>query len=69
VNHRDKQWAEQVVAANQGSQGGPGYDVEFGASLTEVLELVRTSGVIVSYSSTRVAGAPRFRSTAMMAWT
>jgi NADPH:quinone reductase-like Zn-dependent oxidoreductase len=55
VNHRDEQWAEQVLAANKGSRVDRVIDVEFGANLPEVLDLVRTSGAIVSYSSTRVA--------------
>jgi NADPH:quinone reductase-like Zn-dependent oxidoreductase len=55
VNHRDKQWAEQVLAANKGRRVGRVIDVEFGANLPEVLDLVRTSGTIVSYSSTQLA--------------
>jgi NADPH:quinone reductase-like Zn-dependent oxidoreductase len=55
VNHRDGQWAQQVLAANKGSRVDRVIDVEFGANLPEVLDLVRTSGTIVSYSSTQVA--------------
>lgn len=55
VSHRDEQWAQQVLAANEGSKVDRVIDVEFGANLSEVLNLIRTSGTIVSYSSTVVA--------------
>ena len=54
VNHRDKDWAEQVVAANGGALVDRVIDVEFGANLPAVLDMIRTSGTIVTYSSTVV---------------
>lgn len=55
VNHRDEDWAKQVVAANDGKPVDRVIDVEFGANLPAVLDMIRTSGTIVTYSSTVVA--------------
>lgn len=54
VNHRDENWAAQTVAANGGHQLDRVIDVEFGANLPAVLDLIRTSGTIVTYGSTLV---------------
>jgi len=54
VNHREEDWAAQTVAANNGNRVDRVIDVEFGANLPIVLDLIRTSGTIVSYSSTVV---------------
>lgn len=54
VNHRDKDWAAQIVAANDGNLVDRVIDVEFGANLPAVLDMIRTSGTIVTYSSTVV---------------
>ena len=54
VNHRDDDWAEQVVKANNGRRVDRVIDVEFGANLPSVLDLIRTSGTIVTYGSTVV---------------
>jgi len=58
VNHRDEDWAAQVVAANGGALADRVIDVEFGANLQAVLDMIRTSGTIVTYSST-VVNEPR----------
>lgn len=55
INHRDDDWAVQVVAANAGQPVDRVIDVEFGANLPAVLDMIRTSGTIVTYSSTVVA--------------
>lgn len=55
VNHRDVDWAAQVVSANGGHKLDRVIDVEFGANLPAVLDMIRTSGTIVTYSSTVVA--------------
>lgn len=55
VNHRDDDWAAQIVAANDGNKVDRVIDVEFGANLPAVLDMIRTSGTIVTYSSTLVA--------------
>ena len=55
VNHRDDDWAAQIVAANDGNKVDRVIDVEFGANLPAVLDMIRTSGTIVTYSSTVVA--------------
>jgi NADPH:quinone reductase-like Zn-dependent oxidoreductase len=52
VNHRDDSWADQVVQANNGCRVDRVIDVEFGANLPAVLDLIRTSGTIVTYGST-----------------
>jgi len=54
VNHRDADWAAQAVAANNGQRVDRVIDVEFGANLPAVLDMIRTSGTLVSYSSTIV---------------
>jgi len=52
VNHREDDWAVQVVTANAGSRVDRVIDVEFGVNLPSVLDLIRTSGAIVTYGST-----------------
>lgn len=54
VNHRDEDWAAQIVAANGGERVNRVIDVEFGANLPAVLDMIRTGGTIVTYSSTVV---------------
>ncbi len=54
VNHRDEDWASQVITANGGEPVDRVIDVEFGANLPAVLDMIRTSGTIVTYSSTVV---------------
>ena len=53
VNHRDNNWSTAVLDINNGPIDRV-IDVEFGANLPEVLKLIRTSGVIATYSSTQV---------------
>jgi len=54
VNHREEQWAARVVEANGGQLVDRVIDVEFGANLPAVLDMIRTNGTIVTYSSTVV---------------
>jgi len=54
VNHRADDWAEQAVEANGGQPVDRVIDVEFGANLPSVLDMIRTSGTIVTYGSTVV---------------
>jgi NADPH2:quinone reductase len=54
VNHREAGWSAAVVAANEGKPVDRVIDVEFGANLPEVLQLIRVGGVIASYSSTQM---------------
>lgn len=54
ANHRDENWAAQIVEANGGALVDRVIDVEFGANLSAVLDMIRTSGTIVTYSSTVV---------------
>ena len=58
VSHRDTDWAEQAIAANEGRKLDRVIDVEFGANLPAVLDLIRTGGTIATYSST-VVGEPK----------
>lgn len=55
VNHREPDWASAVLAANGGNPVDRVVDVEFGANLESVLNCIRTSGVIATYSSMQVA--------------
>lgn len=57
-NHREPGWGERVQALNGGKPVDRVIDVEFGANLPEVLNCIRTSGVIATYSSTQ-AKEPR----------
>ncbi len=55
VNHRKADWSAGVLDANDGKPVDRVIDVEFGANLPEVLKLIRTGGVISTYSSTQVS--------------
>ena len=52
VNHREPGWGRQVVEQLGGSQIDRAIDVEFGANLPELLDSLRTSATIATYSST-----------------
>jgi NADPH2:quinone reductase len=54
VDHRAPDWHRAVLAASGGRRIDRVVDVEFGANLPQVLELIRTGGVIATYSSTVV---------------
>jgi NADPH:quinone reductase len=54
INHREPGWGERVKALNGGQPVDRVIDVEFGANLPEVLNCIRTGGVIATYSSTQV---------------
>ena len=54
VNHREADWAAQVIATNGGRLIDRVIDVEFGANLPAVLDVINTSGTIVTYGSTIV---------------
>ncbi len=54
VNHRQAGWSEKVLALNEQRKVDRVIDVEFGANLPEVLNLIRTGGIIATYSSTQV---------------
>ena len=51
VSHRESDWPQKVIAANEGHKVDRVIEVEFGANLPAVLELIRTSGTITTYSS------------------
>jgi len=53
-SHREPGWGERVKALNGGKPVERVIDVEFGANVPEVLDCIRTSGVIATYSSTQV---------------
>jgi NADPH:quinone reductase-like Zn-dependent oxidoreductase len=52
VNHREANWGDHVLACLEGNKVDRVVDVEFGASLPEVLKCIRISGTIATYSST-----------------
>ena len=54
VNHRQPNWAQQVLQATEGKKVDRVVDVEFGANLPEVLSCIAPNGVIATYSSTQV---------------
>ncbi len=53
VNHRLENWSTEVLDANDGKPIDRVIEVEFGANLEEVLNLVRTGATIATYSSTQ----------------
>lgn len=55
VCHRDADWPEAVLDANEGSAVDRVVDVEFGANLPHVLKLVKPGATIATYSSTQIA--------------
>jgi len=55
VNHRQADWAEAVVDYTGGTLVDRVVDVEFGANLESTLKLIKTGGVIATYSSTQVS--------------
>ncbi len=54
VNHREENWSSEVLAGNDGQPVDRVVEVEFGANLPEVLQLIRIGGTIATYSSTQV---------------
>lgn len=54
INHREPGWGTRIKALNDGKPVDRVIDVEFGANLPEVLDCIRTGGVIATYSSTQV---------------
>jgi NADPH2:quinone reductase len=53
VNHREQNWGDQVMDATNGELVDRVIDVEFGANLPTVLDIIRVGGVIATYSSTQ----------------
>lgn len=51
VNHRQAAWAKQVLEANGGKRIDRVVEVDFGANLPELLDLLKTGGVIATYAS------------------
>jgi NADPH:quinone reductase-like Zn-dependent oxidoreductase len=54
VNHRDEDFVDQTLAANEGSPLDRIVDVEFGANLAASIAVLRIGGMIATYSSTQV---------------
>jgi len=54
ISHREPGWGTRIKALNDGKPVDRVIDVEFGANLPEVLDCIRTGGVIATYSSTQV---------------
>ncbi|MFQ6004563.1 MAG: NADPH:quinone reductase [Woeseia sp.] len=54
VNHRRPGWCNEVLHLNEQSKVDRVIDVQFGANLGEVLNLIRIGGTIATYSSTEV---------------
>lgn len=53
VNHREPGWSRAAVEANSGRKFDRVIDVEFGSNLEQVLDLIRVSGTIATYSSSQ----------------
>ena len=58
VNHRDCNFAQAILEASGGRLVDRIIDVEFGANLPVALEVLKTGGVIATYSSTQVPEPP-----------
>ncbi len=55
VSHREKDWPARVLAASGGRKIDRVVEVDFGANLPAVLEMIRTGGAISTYASMTVA--------------
>ena len=53
VSHREANWSAKVLAANDGAPIDRVVEVEFGANLPEVLNVLRTGATVATYSSTQ----------------
>lgn len=53
VNHREPDWSQSALEANGGKKFDRVIDVEFGSNLEQVLDLIRVSGTIATYSSSQ----------------
>lgn len=53
INHREADWPEKLLAATNGEKVDRVVDVEFGANLEQVLDVIKVSGVIATYSSSQ----------------
>lgn len=51
LNHREPDWAKQLLEANGGERLDRVVDVEFGVNLSSDIDIIRTSGTIVTYGS------------------
>jgi len=51
VNHREADWAQQAVRANHGRKLDRAVEVDFGANLAALLDLLKTSSTIATYAS------------------
>jgi len=54
VNHRDEDFAGQIMTATGGELVDRVVDVEFGSNLPVSVEVLRVGGVIATYSSTQI---------------
>lgn len=53
VNHREADWPAQLAERLDGGKVDRVVEVEFGANLEKVLDIIRTGGVIATYSSSQ----------------
>jgi NADPH2:quinone reductase len=53
INHREPGWSGAALNANSGRKFDRVIDVEFGNNLEQVLDLIRVSGTIATYSSSQ----------------
>jgi NADPH2:quinone reductase len=53
VNHREANWSGNAIEANDGRKFDRVVDVEFGSNLEQVLNLIKVSGTIATYSSSQ----------------
>ena len=51
INHRDVDWHEQLLDTTGGRKVDRVVEIEFGINLPKVLDVIRTGGVIATYSS------------------
>ncbi len=51
VNHRDADWHQQLLVITGGRRVDRVVEIEFGMNLPKVLDVIRTGGVIATYSS------------------
>lgn len=61
VNHQNSDWGQQVLKISNGRKMDRVIEVDFGANLRKVLDIIRIGGVIATYSSTIPESALPFR--------
>ncbi|TDK60454.1 NADPH:quinone reductase [Sapientia aquatica] len=61
ISHREPEWHKALLAVTDGRKVDRVIDVDFGANLSSVLEVIRIGGTVATYSSSAAEPALPFR--------